>query len=349
MPSFLENLVEFFYSYRIAGGAAGISEVLDAIRALRYIDLTDKAQVRTALLACLAKTWREQMLCGRVFDLYFQDKKEKTEQWESRKALAKQRESSLEQEASSLQFLDAPLELTEELKEVYSALPDVEKQVVKDYLNKTNQAKNMRENMRHAITRIIQGKLSRMQQQQQQNPDKGTGMQKAALDSEAGMIAADARQTVTSDENLLQQPLMQIESRDIPRVIRLIREITKEIIGRSNRKYQQAHKGYRLDFKRTLRAGAQTGFVPFYLYYRKKKPDKRKVILVADISSSMHRYSGFVLLFMEHMQSAFAVTDNYVFTTECHLLDRRQGHLIVNGQALDRITGRGGTNLNSAL
>jgi uncharacterized protein with von Willebrand factor type A (vWA) domain len=73
----LNNLVKFVHTLRAADVRVSLSESIDAVEALSCVDVLDRAQVKAALSACLAKSESERRIFAEIFDRFFIDPVEK--------------------------------------------------------------------------------------------------------------------------------------------------------------------------------------------------------------------------------------------------------------------------------
>jgi uncharacterized protein with von Willebrand factor type A (vWA) domain len=67
----LDVLQGFVHELRAAGLPVSMTENLDAMRALGYVDLTDRTTFREVLRAALVKQFRHHKSFDIVFDVYF--------------------------------------------------------------------------------------------------------------------------------------------------------------------------------------------------------------------------------------------------------------------------------------
>ena len=70
-PHMLDVLQGFVHELRTAGLPVSMTENLDAMRALEFIPIDDRAMFRSVLSATLVKHERHQQAFETVFDVYF--------------------------------------------------------------------------------------------------------------------------------------------------------------------------------------------------------------------------------------------------------------------------------------
>jgi uncharacterized protein with von Willebrand factor type A (vWA) domain len=74
-----------------------------------------------------------------------------------------------------------------------------------------------------------------------------------------------------------------------------------------------------IDVRRTLRANAGLGGVPFELIWKTKKKDKPKIVAICDVSGSVAQYVRFLLMFLHSLNES--VTDLEAFAFSARLYD----------------------------
>src|SRR5207249_10333688 len=67
----LDRMLAFTHAMRDAGVPVAISDDLDALRALQFVDMADKEEFRSALAATMIKSQTHRPAFDTLFDLYF--------------------------------------------------------------------------------------------------------------------------------------------------------------------------------------------------------------------------------------------------------------------------------------
>ena len=67
----LDRLLQFTGALRKAGVPVAVSEEIDALRAIKYVDLVEKDDVRAALATTMVKSESHRDAFDTLFDLYF--------------------------------------------------------------------------------------------------------------------------------------------------------------------------------------------------------------------------------------------------------------------------------------
>lgn len=350
MQSFLKNIVEFIDVLRTAGMRVSNSESIDAINALNHVDLLIKEEVRIALSVCLAKSEEEKKIFSEAFDRFFIPADQRAEYIHSVIEGMEQKRLEVNEKALELKFRDENIVLDDQLKEVYAALSENEKQSIREFLDKTTSGKNVKDDFKPVAESIIQSKLKSLK-------NKYNGSRSTRTDthgntaSEAGIIAGDVIATIHKENELLHKKLGEINDNDIPQVIRLIEAMTERLLKNIARKRKISGKSARLDFSRTISCSLSTGGVPFMLKYRHKSIHKYKYLILCDVSASMHRFSGFVLQFISGIHSTLLNSDCYIFSQDIeHISINRFGSALkFEQQVVNSPIWRKGTDISKAL
>ena len=160
--------------------------------------------------------------------------------------------------------------------------------VNRDNLSDLSQAITMfcPEDINRIMTAIAEDKRA----QQMLLENAGAGAQ--ALDPEIGILYRD---------------ISQFKDTEIPKAIDLIQSVARQINGELSAKRRAGGHTGKLDFRRTIRKGLETGGSFYRLRYRKKRAHRRHLVLLCDVSGSMVQFSEFALRFI---QSLNQVSDN---------------------------------------
>lgn len=303
MSVYLEKLAEFSSLLRREGLSAGIQETADAGQILSCLDLTDRETVRGALQAVYAKSREEQAAFRRAFDGFFVSVERREALRRKHEAEARELARRRAQAEEELQINGRPLDLREDLREVYVRMGE-EKQ----------------EELRRLLERS-RGLLGR-------SPDKLAGnfvrsvftrylleQQMALEDAAVGVEAADP------DLALLYRDISKFREADIPRAAALIAAISRQLDAElSRRKQGRSHSG-KLNFRRTIRKGLETGGSFYRLAWKRRRRTRQRLALLCDVSGSMLQFSEFALRFLKSMSEASESSEIYLFSEEVRLVD----------------------------
>ncbi len=302
MTVYLEKLAEFSALLRQEGLPVGLQETADACEILSCLDLGDQGTVRAALQAVYAKSREEQAAFQRAFDGFFVSA-EKRDALRRRhaaeaEALARRR-AEAEQE---LQVNGQPMDLREDLQEVYIRMGDRSREQLRQLLEKT---KGNLERSPQLYSNFIRSVFMRFLLEQQMTME----------DAASGCEESDP------DLALLYRDISHFKDADIPRAAALIAAISRQLDAELSRQKQGAAHSGKLDFRRTIRKGLETGGSFYRLAYRRKRRRKRRLVLLCDVSGSMLQFSEFALRFIKSMSEVSESSQTYLFSEEIHAVD----------------------------
>ena len=160
--SFLNNLVKFIHVLRAAGVRVSLSESMDAIEALSYIDVLNRGEVKAALSACLAKSEMERSLFSEAFDRFFIDPEDRCEYVTQKAQAREQRKQEILERASELEYQGQKLDISDDLKEVYAEITLEERKSILDFLERSSTGKNMKPHFKPITENVVRGKLNQL-------------------------------------------------------------------------------------------------------------------------------------------------------------------------------------------
>ena len=299
---YVEKLTAFSALLRQEGLAVGLQETADACQILEELELTDRSAVRAALCAVYAKSRPEQEAFYRAFDSFFVS----TEQ--RRANLARQAEEAAElerrkaQAEEELQVNGQPMDLRDDLREVYVRMPEEKRQHLRQLMEKT---KENIDRSPQLYSNFIRSVFMRFLLEQQMVME----------DAAVGCEESDP------DLALLWKDISGFKDADIPRAAALIARITQQLNAELSRRRQRGGHGGGLDFKKTIRLGLETGGSFFRLSFRRKRKRRRMLVLLCDVSGSMLQFSEFALRFIKSMAEVSDASRIFLFSETLHEVD----------------------------
>ena len=294
---YLEKLSAFSRMLRLQGLTVSPKETEDASRILISLGLEDREQVKTALRTVYAKTREEQLTFDRVFDGFFISEEAMREQakrqMEHEQELAKARQDA----QRDLQLNGQPMELDEDQMEAYAAMPEAEREKLRQFMNKyRNNAERNPELYGNFIHSVFTKTLL---EQQMRMEDAAVGAD--ALDPEIGLLLRD---------------ISQFQDTEIPKAIAIIQAISRQINGELSAKRSRGGHSGKLDFRRTIRKGLETGGSFYRLKYKKKHRRRKHLVLLCDVSGSMLQFSEFALRFIQSLNQVSESSRVFLFSEE---------------------------------
>ena len=294
---YLEKLSVFARMLRLEGLTVGPQETADASQVLIALGLEDRETVKTALRTVFAKSREEQSAFDRVFDGFFI-----SEQTMRQQAMEQmQREAELEEGRKAadrdLRFQGEPMDIRDDLRSVYAAMPEEEREklrrIMEKYKGNIDRSPELYGNFIHSVfTRALLEQQMRME-------DAGTGVEEA--DPELGLLFRD---------------IGEFKDTEIPRAIAIIQSIARQINGELSAKRQKRGHSGKLDFRRTIRKGLETGGSFYRLSYRRKHHRRKKLVLLCDVSGSMMQFSEFALRFIQSLNQVSENSQVFLFSED---------------------------------
>lgn len=164
---------------------------------------------------------------------------------------------------------------------------------------------------------------------------------------------ADKAGTWSRLEVLQRKDFSDMTREELRAVKRLIEEMRFNPSLRVTRRLVPDDKGRRVDLRRTLRECARHGGVAPRLRRRSAKVKERPVVLLADISGSMEKYSRLVLQFFYGLTHSLKNVECFVFATRLSRVTAELGIKNVD-RAIDRaarevVDWAGGTRIGESL
>lgn len=343
------NILRFVGTLRALGIPAGSGEVLDAMTALRHIDLRDRAQVKLTLSAVLAKDERARSLFDQAFDLYFVSAQEASARAKAREIREHARAERIARTEDELRFQGQPLALTGELKDTYARLSEAQQERLREFLARSSGGHGVDASFLPLIEHIVRGHLERWRQGGMDAPRSGSDHETA--DEVVRMVRAGSG---SSGDPLMYIDIKDITEADMPRARVLLRRLAKRLATRVMRRYRRARSGDKVDFRRTVRANLRYGGVPVELRFKHRKVLRPKIVLICDVSGSMSQYASFILQFSYGLAKVVRDLEAFLFAEDLErvtlqLRDSSDVELTI-GELLEgsRVWGKG-TNLAAAL
>lgn len=331
------NYLRFIQVLRRCGIPVNPAETLDGLEALQLVDLGRREQVRAALRATLVKSEAHGPLFDRAFDLFFVP----PEQLQARAAARRQaldlRQVALEAAGGELAFQGQHLDLTPEQLETYTQMGEYQQERLRDFLAESSAGHKVDLSFQPLIESIVRGHLDRWRRQLDLKRSRRgdlTGDEEldtvieGALDGMggAGPDGAGAGAAVGRGDRanpLLYLDMQDIADSDLPRATRLIRRLSRRLATRLSRRYKESHKKRRPNIRRTIRSNIRHGGALFDLRYRERKVTRPRLLLIADVSGSMARYTAFTLEFILGLVTAVSGVEAFVFSERLERVTER--------------------------
>ena len=294
---YLEKLSAFSRMLRLEGLPVSPKETADACEILIALGFEDRETVKTALRTVFAKSREEQHTFDRTFDGFFLSEEAMKAQATEQALEQKRLEQARRQAEEELKLNGQPMDFTDDQREAYASLPDRDKEKLRNFMNrfKDNAERNpeLYSNFIHSVF------AKSILEQQLKMEDAGLGC--ADMDPDMGLLFRD---------------ISQFQDKEIPKAIAIIQKITQQINAELSFKRRNRGRSGKLDFRRTIRKGLETGGSFYQLKYKKKRQRKRHLVLLCDVSGSMVQFSEFVLRFILSMNNVSDSSRCFLFSEE---------------------------------
>lgn len=292
---YLEKMSAFSRMLRLQGLLASPQETADACRVLIEIGFEDRQLVRQALSAIYAKSREEQLIFDRVFDGFFISEEA------MRKQAAEQAQKEAEMEAirkesmDDLQINGQPMMLSQEQRNAYASMPQQERQKLLDFLERYKTSAERNPNLYGNFIHSVFTKSLLEQQMRMED----AAVSAAAADPEIGLLFRD---------------ISDFRDKEIPKAISIIQTIAQQINAELSAKKKAGGRSSKLDFRKTIRRGLETGGTFYRLKYKKKPTRKKHMVLLCDVSGSMIQFSEFALRFIQLLNQASDASRTFLFS-----------------------------------
>jgi uncharacterized protein with von Willebrand factor type A (vWA) domain len=114
------------------------------------------------------------------------------------------------------------------------------------------------------------------------------------------------------EEYLLHKPIYKITQDEIKEMHDLIRRFGQKLKNKISLRKKRVKRGGP-DIKRTLRASVRYGGIPFRIFFRDRRIERPRLVVLCDISGSVSQYSRFMLLLTHTLQGLFSKVRSFAF------------------------------------
>ena len=155
-------------------------------------------------------------------------------------------------------------------------------------------------------------------------PLKDERSQENGLESadKESITVVEVTRTYSNREVLRHKDFAQMNAEESEAVKQMMTHLLWKVSERRTRRHRPG-KGYRIDLRRTLRRSLRSEGEIFSWSYREPKSKPRPLVVIADISGSMERYTRLLLHFVYGMKSALRQpVEAFVFSTRLTRITR---------------------------
>ena len=344
----LELLNGFIIELRSAGLPVSLTENLDAVEAVKHIELEDRETFKYALAATLVKNHSHWKAFETVFEVYFslrgQEYELTDDEWpdDTRSSEEEQGQQSGQmpgqggsQEGLTQEQL-AEMLLQALAKQDQNLMRAVARQSVQRfagmepgrpvggtyYLYRTLRNLNLEEVLDRLLTQASPKPVNGPSDQLEERLRKDEYEHR--IEQLKKEIEAEIRRRLVADRGVeamaktLRKPLpedvdfMHASREEMVSLRRAIWPLTRKLAVRLARKRRHGRKGP-LDFRRTVRNSLSYGGVPAEPKFKYPKPSKPEIMVVADISVSVAAFARFTLHLVYALNNQFSKVRSFVF------------------------------------
>ncbi len=346
-----DNLVTFVNLLRQEGIPVSTTETMDALNALRQVDMSCRGEFKAALQAALIKNRRDQSYFSRLFDYFFASPETRIREEKKAAASKKNYEAGLDQASKELQFKGESLQLSSSELAQYSSMPPEQRERLQDFMHKTETGVNVEERFRPILESVVKSHLRycRANESREQNQGGSSGA------SESGVVPGGSGSGPGSGRAALSEMDIQaIAASKLPEAEQLLQRLSKKLAIQILRRRRSGPRSGQLDLRRSLRDNMRYGGTIFKLKHKPRRRSREQIVLLCDVSASMQQYSTFVIQFMHGLRETVRELSCFSFSDD---LENITPELKKGGglqQLLDRVIRRsdtwgGGTNLGFSL
>ena len=329
---YLEKLSAFSRLLRLKGLNVGPGETADAAQVLIALGMADRTVVKTALRTVYAGSREEQLTFDGVFDGFFLSEEKMRQQARQQQEKERELEQRRREAEQELEQIGEQTRLSRQQRDTYVTMPEEARQRLKDFVERYKSNMERNPGLYSEFIHSVFAKTIMEQQMLMEN----AGENCMEADPEVGILYRD---------------LGQFQDTEIPKAISIIQSIAKQINGELSSKRKARAHGGKLDFRRTIRLGLETGGSFHRLRYRKKREHRKRLVILCDVSGSMVQFSEFALRFIQSLNQVSENSRTFLFSERLVEADAFQLHNMDSFRSFVResgIYGRG-TDLGTAL
>ncbi len=145
----------------------------------------------------------------------------------------------------------------------------------------------------------------------------------AARPEDPGVEVADRTATYSAEEVLRRRDFARMTAEELAEVRRLIERTSWRMSARRTRRLVADRRGARIHLRRVLRDAAKHGGAALRLRHLRRKVKQRPIVLLADVSGSMDRYSRLMLQFFYSATHSLREVECFVFGTRLTRITRQ--------------------------
>jgi len=305
----LQPLSDFLRALRAAELRVTPSEAMDAHRTAAIVGYADRALLRDALCAALAKSAEDVARFEQCFDLFFSRDLPQED--------APGRGAVVQQGATLVEMMLAG-DADAIAVEMEAAARRVRVQQIDNRFQRALLVSRLLGEMGlPAIDRLLaerdgNGRRAESGDGLAEARDRLIKQARHFVERQEELYAArTARQL--REERLGSTRFATISPRDFDAMAQLVRRIAKRLASQHSRRRLRSRRGM-LDVGRTLRRSMGYGGIPFDTVWKRRAVTRPKIVAICDVSRSVSAAAQFLLLFLYSLNEAVDQLDAYAFS-----------------------------------
>ena len=321
---FLQRVFDFVQALRRAGAGTALSEDIEAVRALRHLELLDREQLREALAALTVKQQTYRRAFDDLFELYFPARHADADDTPE---VTDEPTDEIEPDEFVRRLLDELMSGdTQRIREM--ALQAVER------FGRVEGRDGGVSYFQYRVFRAvdIQQLLRDLLAQQADEHGEPTPLQErlwrdefeARLREFQSEVEAEIRRRAAAQRGVEQvaermtRPAIEevdffrLNAEEQAQMRSQIRPLARKLATRVSVKRRHGRDG-RLDVRRTVRRSLSTGGVPFDPAFKPRKPHKPELFVICDVSGSVASFARFTLMLVHTLQEQFSKVRSFAF------------------------------------
>lgn len=322
-------ILEFVARLRRAGVRVSPAEAVDAVRAACAVDVTRREELRLALLVSLAKDAEARGRVLATFEDFFSATGTAPTDLYGRLSA----QGFTDAELACLRAILEPTARSSPAGNVLWALTEGEA-AISHWLERTVRGLNVpRQTDRSQLGFWTMRVLSAARVPRAETDLAGVRMALRGALGERGDSLGDALSEALGDvsrlarqqlrlalstsvhPSLRDRPFATLTAREILQMDAHVSALAQRLLGRAAVRKRRRQRG-RLHAPRTLRSALRTAGVPVKLVFRRAPERRPHLLVLCDVSDSMHNTARFMLLLVHALQRLFAETRSFVFVSE---------------------------------
>ncbi|MGI5200871.1 VWA domain-containing protein [Spirillospora sp. CA-108201] len=333
MGSLVDRHTGFVAALRRAGLAVSVAEGLDAVRAVRAVDLLDRESLRAAYAATVVKRPQHRATFDTLFDLWFPaavgdgagavrdpERPARTVDDDGRPVPA-----ALDPQVQRRRDELAGLLLSGD----DAALRRFARLAVAEYGRTPGQESWFSSGVLSALS--PETLMARLLESVLAGQERGGMAERVArrtfrdrIARFSGLVAGEVRRRIAEDTGVertarivVRPPLERLDFAGATRaemeaLRREVYPLARRLASRLVQKQRRGRRG-RLDFRRTVRASLASGGVPLTTHHRPRRPHRPELVVLCDASDSVSAFAHFTLLLTFALREQFSKVRAFAF------------------------------------